>query len=104
MKHWEFRWRSPLGMSLGSQSRTLSVVSIKMVAPAIHRSICTQRLSLLCRWLALSEGYSRVVIANVSAKSSREREFLLAVIDEMLTQIDDVRRELELHRVTHGCW
>ena len=74
-----------------------------MTAPAKGRNLCTHRLSLLYRWLKLSEEYSRVFLATVNAKSKREREFLRIVIDDVKAQMDTLREQLDLHRGTHGC-
>ena len=107
------RWpdRANLAIALGGSSSKFpskhsparGIFTSNMLAPVSRRIACIQRLSLLSRWLALSEEYSRVVLARVTAKSRRDREFLNAVIDDILTQIEDVRRQLELHRVAHGC-
>jgi hypothetical protein len=67
-------------------------------------AVCTRRLSLLCRWLSLSQEYSRAVIATKNSKpEAGNRAFLLGIIADVKSQMDAAREEFELHRMTHGC-
>jgi hypothetical protein len=66
-------------------------------------AVCTRRLSLLHRWLSLSEEYSRVVLATMNSKSEGDRASLSVVVEDAKTQMDTARQEFEIHRMTHGC-
>ena len=64
---------------------------------------CIRRLSLLHRWLNLSEDYARAVLASKNSKSEVHRELVLMALEDAKTQMDAAREEFEFHRMTHGC-
>ena len=74
-----------------------------MVVETTATAVCTRRLSLLDRWLSLTEEYSRAVAATVRSKPEMDRAFFLAVIEDVKTQMNTAKQELEVHRMTHGC-
>jgi len=65
--------------------------------------VCSQRLSLLDRWLSISVEYARLVHAAINPKSEAERISLRRAIEDAKTQMQAARRLFELHRITHGC-
>jgi hypothetical protein len=70
---------------------------------ATAAKVCTQRLSLLDRWLNSSVEYARLVHAAMNPKSEAERTSLRTAIEDAKTRIQAARRLFELHRITHGC-
>jgi len=70
---------------------------------ATAAKVCTQRLSLLDRWLNSSVEYARLVHAAINPKSEAERISLRTAIEDAKTRMQAARRLFELHRITHGC-
>lgn len=70
---------------------------------AIAAKVCTQRLSLLERWLSISGEYARLVRAAINPKTEEARVSLLGAIEDAKIQMQAARRLFELHRITHGC-
>lgn len=69
---------------------------------ATAAKVCTQRLSLLDRWLSISVEYARLVHAAINPKSEVERVSLRTAIEDAKTQMQAARRLFELHRITMG--
>ena len=70
---------------------------------ATAANVCTQRLSLLDRWLSISVDYARLVHAAINPKSEAERISLRTAMEDAKTNLQAARRLFELHRITHGC-
>jgi len=70
---------------------------------ATAANVCTQRLSLLDRWLSISVEYARLVHAAINPKSEAERISLRSAMEDAKTNLQAARRLFELHRITHGC-
>ena len=64
---------------------------------------CPRRLSLLQRWLQMSEEYVAVVLEAMKSRSEAEREFLRTVIVDTRSEMRTAHRLLDLHRARHGC-
>ena len=96
-----------IDLDLGTLKEFHRVVAEKgdqmVVETTAVTAVCTRRLSLLDRWLSLSEEYSRAVAATIRSKSEMDRAFFLAVIEDVKTQMNTAMQELEVHRMTHGC-
>jgi hypothetical protein len=59
-------------------------------------------LSLLDRWLNLSEGYFRVLQATITARSAADRASLRAVIEAARTQLDAAKATIQ--DSPHNAW
>ena len=91
-----------LDLNLGTSNPTLPN-GVDQMLVTTSNAVCTRRLSLLERWLHISEEYVHVMLEAMKSTSEAEREFLRTVVVDTRSEMKTARRRLDRHRALHGC-